>query len=111
MTAVEWLAIQLYEKMEMKGDGKVFDELLEQAKEMEKEQTMQGLSFKLTKENQKALYVLKLHESKVFECDLGTQLEVIRVAGGWIYQYVRLDAKSMWAVFVPFDNEFKLVSG
>ena len=73
-------------------------------------QTMQGLSFKLTEENQKALYGLKLHESKVFECDFGKQLQVIRVAGGWIYQYVRLDANSMWAVFVPFDNEFQLVS-
>ncbi len=37
-TAVEWFAKELYEKFEMKGDGKVFDELLEQAKEMEKEQ-------------------------------------------------------------------------
>jgi hypothetical protein len=69
---------------------------------------MEGLSFKLTKENQKALYGLKLHESKVFNCDLGTQLQVIRVAGGWIYQYVRLDANSMWAVFVPFDDEFEI---
>ena len=38
MTAVEWFAKELYEKFEMKGDGKVFDDLLEQAKEMEKEQ-------------------------------------------------------------------------
>jgi hypothetical protein len=37
-TAVEWIAKELYEKFEMKGDGKVFDDLLEQAKEMEKEQ-------------------------------------------------------------------------
>ena len=37
-TAVEWLALQLYEKMNMYGDGKVFDEILEQAKQMEKEQ-------------------------------------------------------------------------
>ncbi len=34
-TAVEWLAIKLYEKMNMNGDGKVFNELLEQAKQME----------------------------------------------------------------------------
>jgi hypothetical protein len=39
-TAVEWFAKQLYDKMEMKGDGNVFDKLLEQAKEMEKEQIM-----------------------------------------------------------------------
>lgn len=37
-TAVEWLAKELYEKFEMKGDGKVFDELLNQAKAMEKDQ-------------------------------------------------------------------------
>jgi len=35
--AVEWFAKELYEKFEMKGDGKVFDDLLEQAKEMEVE--------------------------------------------------------------------------
>jgi hypothetical protein len=38
MTAVEWFAEELYQKVEMKGDGKVFDELLDQAKEMEEEQ-------------------------------------------------------------------------
>ena len=37
-TAVEWFAKELYEKFEMKGDGKVFDDLLKQAKEMEKAQ-------------------------------------------------------------------------
>jgi hypothetical protein len=39
-TAVEWFAKELYEKLEMKGDGKVFDDLLEQAKEMEKKNTI-----------------------------------------------------------------------
>jgi hypothetical protein len=43
-TAVEWLAKELYEKMEMKGDGEVFDKILEQAKEMEKQQIMQSYS-------------------------------------------------------------------
>ena len=37
-TAVEWLAIQLYEKMNMSGSGKVFDEILEQAEQIQKEQ-------------------------------------------------------------------------
>jgi hypothetical protein len=37
-TAVEWFAKELYEKFEMKGDGKVFDDLLEQANEMHKKQ-------------------------------------------------------------------------
>jgi Zn-dependent M16 (insulinase) family peptidase len=39
MTAVEWFAKELYEKFEMKGDGKVFDDLLEQAKKMDKKQS------------------------------------------------------------------------
>jgi hypothetical protein len=37
-TAVEYLFIQLYEKFEMKGDGKEMNAILEQAKEMEKKQ-------------------------------------------------------------------------
>ena len=37
-TAVEWFANELYEKFEMKGDGKLFDEIREQAKEIEKQQ-------------------------------------------------------------------------
>jgi hypothetical protein len=36
-TAVEFLFIQIYEKFEMKGDGRLMDEILEQAKQMEKE--------------------------------------------------------------------------
>jgi DNA-binding TFAR19-related protein (PDSD5 family) len=38
VTAVEYLFIQLYEKFEMKGDGKEMNAILEQAKAMEKEQ-------------------------------------------------------------------------
>jgi hypothetical protein len=41
-TAVEWFAKQLYDKMEMKGDGNIFDKLLDQAKAMEKEQIING---------------------------------------------------------------------
>jgi len=37
-TATEWLFTQLYEKFEMKGDGKEMNAILERAKEMEKEQ-------------------------------------------------------------------------
>ena len=39
-TAVEWLFLHLYEKFEMKGDGREMDKILEQAKAMEKEQIM-----------------------------------------------------------------------
>jgi hypothetical protein len=37
-TAVEWLADELYEKFEMRGDGILFDEILNKAKEIEKQQ-------------------------------------------------------------------------
>jgi hypothetical protein len=36
-TAVEWFALELYEKFEMRGNGKIFDELYNKAKEMEKQ--------------------------------------------------------------------------
>lgn len=41
-TAVEWLAKELYEKFEMKGDGILFDEFLKQAQKMEKQQIMEA---------------------------------------------------------------------
>jgi pyruvate/2-oxoglutarate dehydrogenase complex dihydrolipoamide acyltransferase (E2) component len=37
-TAVEWLAIKLWEEMNMQGNGAIFNEIVEQAKAMEKEQ-------------------------------------------------------------------------
>lgn len=37
-TAVEWLSNELYEKFEMRGDGLLYDEILDQAKEMERQQ-------------------------------------------------------------------------
>ena len=37
-TAVEWLALELYEKMQMKGDGNIFDDILNKALQMEREQ-------------------------------------------------------------------------
>ena len=41
-TAVEWFAQQLYERFTMKGDGKLYQLLFEQAKEMEKERIIKG---------------------------------------------------------------------
>ena len=34
-TAVEWLANEFYEKLEVRGDGALFNDLVNQAKEME----------------------------------------------------------------------------
>lgn len=42
-TAVEWLALELYEKMQMKGDGRVFDDILNKALQMEREQIVNAV--------------------------------------------------------------------
>ena len=42
-TAVEWLVNELYEKFEMRGNGLLYDEILNQAKEMEKQQIVSAL--------------------------------------------------------------------
>ena len=39
MRSVEWLAEQLYSKMDMSGNGRVFDDILEKAIEMHKDET------------------------------------------------------------------------
>ena len=38
ITSVEWMALQLYEKMEMKGSGSLFQDILEQAKAMHQQE-------------------------------------------------------------------------
>jgi hypothetical protein len=47
-TAIEWFALKLYEKFEMRGDGKVFNEILNKAKEMEKQRLEQFYKYGLT---------------------------------------------------------------
>lgn len=37
-TAVEWMAIELYEKMNMSGDGRLFNSIINVAKKIEREQ-------------------------------------------------------------------------
>jgi hypothetical protein len=41
-TATEWLFVQLYEKFEMKGDGREMSKVLEQAKAIEKQRIEQS---------------------------------------------------------------------
>ena len=41
-TAVEWLANEFYEKLEVRGDGALFNDLVDQAKEMEKQQIIEA---------------------------------------------------------------------
>ena len=38
MTSIEWLIKELYTEMNMSGDGRVLDEILEEAKEMHKKE-------------------------------------------------------------------------
>jgi len=38
MTSIEWLVKELYTEMNMSGDGRVLDEILEEAKEMHKQE-------------------------------------------------------------------------
>ena len=47
-TAVEWFAKVLYEKFEMRGDGKLFDQIIEQAKAMQNEQMVKFAEFVAT---------------------------------------------------------------
>ena len=42
-TAVEWLAIKLYEHMHMRGDGNVYNSLLEQANKMFEKQILDAI--------------------------------------------------------------------
>jgi len=43
-TPVEWLFLQLYEKMQMKGDGKLMDDIFEKAKLKEQERLLEEFS-------------------------------------------------------------------
>ena len=45
MTSIEWLIKELYTEMNMSGDGRVLDEILEQAKEMHKQEIIQAVDF------------------------------------------------------------------
>lgn len=38
MTSIEWLIKELYTEMNMSGDGRVLDEILEEAKEIHKQE-------------------------------------------------------------------------
>lgn len=57
---------------------------------------------------EKTIYDLEFHET--IEIKSGyISYTVTRVAGGWIYNYIRLDRNQITMVFVPFDNQFQKV--
>ena len=43
MNSIEWLIEQLYNKMDMSGNGRVLDKILEEAKEMNKKEIIEEL--------------------------------------------------------------------
>jgi hypothetical protein len=65
-TAVEWFAKELYEKFEMKGDGKVFDELLSQAKEMEKQQIIDAY-YQIGKDHQDMIFPIEKNAEQYYK--------------------------------------------
>jgi hypothetical protein len=67
-TAVEWLANEFYEKLEVKGDGALFNDLVNQAKEMEKQQIIHAgnnCAIKQVRHNRK-LDLMSLEELEEF---------------------------------------------
>ena len=67
-----------------------------------------GFRLVMTKEDmmEKTIYDLELHEIMEAKCGR-TTFSITRVAGGWIYENIRLDRSAMTATFVPFNNEFQ----
>lgn len=59
----------------------------------------------------KTIYDLKLNETLYAEMKWGVRIDIMRVAGGWIYQPINREynGKDHWLspCFVPFNNEFQ----
>lgn len=55
--------------------------------------------------NGKDIYKMKLHDSFYLE---ELSCEILRVASGWIYQYIDSDSEVSKVAFVPFDNRFQV---
>ena len=56
---------------------------------------------------ERTIYDLKLHEDMFIQDNFEKNINVLRVAGGWIYTYFRLDQGQMNSVFIPYCNEFQ----
>lgn len=52
----------------------------------------------------KNIYNMKLHERIVPREN--SEIQITRVAGGWIYAFYRLDCNAMATTFIPYHNEF-----
>jgi len=62
----------------------------------------------------KDIYKLKLHDTCSLQSDRWGDIEIIRVPGGWLYDYTKftsaedeLSPLAKAVVFVPFNNEFQ----
>jgi len=50
---------------------------------------------------------MEMHESIFFpQSNNAGALTILRVPGGWIYQFKHITLKQLNSVFVPFNNEF-----
>ena len=52
------------------------------------------------KMNTGELFNMALHEEAMIETSMGNSISIIRVKGGWIYTYFRLDSQAMTSTFV-----------
>jgi len=58
------------------------------------------------KKEEKTVYTLELHESLSFKNNIGGNVEVTRVPGGWVYAFEFPGFRQSPIVFVPFNNSY-----
>ena len=61
----------------------------------------------MTKEKEKTIYDLELHEILVIQTSIGSKIEITKVANGWIYSFDYPGYRQCATVFVPFDNQYQ----
>jgi hypothetical protein len=59
---------------------------------------------------EKTVYTLGLHESMEIKTDLGGKVEITRVPGGWVYCFEYPGFRQSPILFVPFDNEYQVIT-
>jgi hypothetical protein len=103
MTAVEWLANEFYEKLEVRGDGALFNDLVNQAKEMEKQQ-MDNIFISGNKkaEDDYEFYIQHLEQQNSY---MKKNIQNLYVNTKNIYEYTK---KLFDEFFIVIEKENKL---
>lgn len=52
------------------------------------------------------IYKMQLHEIVQVE-----GMQIFRVAGGWIYDFIEYNGYQASTIFIPFNNEFMQIKG